>query len=88
MLNLLKLLLSLKIKFNKNVTEISYKGLTLLVTEKDVTVLAKRDIDLKAGRDLMLDAGCYIGLDSDRAEIESLQTKEDAPKQTSESCLI
>ncbi len=88
MLNLIKLLLSIKVRYTHRGTELSYKGLTLIVTEKVVTVLSSSDLELQAGRDLMLDAKCYIGIDSSRTEIEALYVKQDAPKQESQSCSI
>lgn len=88
MLNLIRLLLSIKVKYTHRGTEINYKGLTLIVTSNVVTILSNEDLDLQAGRDLMLNAKCYIGIDSSRTEIEALHIKENDVKQESQSCTI
>lgn len=83
MLNLLKLLLSIKVQFVRSSTIISYKALRVVVTDNHVSIQAAKDLDLDGGRDLLLNAGCYIGIDSTREEIESLLA--DDTKQTVKS---
>jgi hypothetical protein len=93
MLNLIRLLLSIKVKFNElgeGETQIIYRGLTLIINQEDVIVLAKNDMFIASNRDLRLDtAKGYILIDSTRAAVEELKPeKQDVNKQESQSCSI
>lgn len=92
MLNLIRLLLSLKIKFNEygeRETTIEYQGLEVIINKEDVIIQAKNDMYIVSNRDLRLDtAKGYILIDSTRAAVEVFKESENEYEQQSKSCVI
>lgn len=70
LLNLLRLLLSIKIKFICGTTTIEYKSLTLVISDKSFIVSAEKDVEIISGHDLLLNPKEWVCIKSDRESIE------------------
>lgn len=89
MLNILRLLKSVKIKFYKDLVVIDYKCLSIVISNNKLTIVVNGDVDLHTRQDLMISSDCYIGLNSTRKDIDILQNiLKDGTQKTSRKCTV